>query len=142
VSLSARSCRRARRAAAPSASPGRVLHPPGAARSEANRGEWYRDEAKRQRLVERVWLLQQLRAEAEARAGRATTAARRAQDAAVDDEHQAAALRDRVADLGEELADLHDQLGERSEASKERAAAEAERVEAAKERDTRLRNVG
>ena len=64
------------------------------------------DLSKRQELVERIWLLEQLRGEAKARAGRATTEAWRAREAAADAGRQAADLHERVADLDDELADL------------------------------------
>jgi uncharacterized coiled-coil DUF342 family protein len=93
------------------------------------------DPAQHQRLVERIWLLEQLRAEAKARADRATTEARLARETAADAGRQAAGLHERVAGLGEELADLHDQLGDGSRAAEERAGARAEQREAAEERD-------
>lgn len=93
------------------------------------------DPAKRQQLVERMWLLEQLRAEAKARAGRASADARRAQDAADAAGRQAAELHDRAAELGGELADLHDQLGDPSRAARERAEAHAERRDAAEDRE-------
>ena len=93
------------------------------------------DPAQHQRLVERIWLLEQLRAEAKIRADRATTQARLAREGAADAGHQAADLHDRVAGLAEELADLHDQLGDEPRAAEERAGARAEQREASEERD-------
>jgi hypothetical protein len=93
------------------------------------------DPAQRQRLVERVWLLEQLRAEAKARADRATTGARLARESATYAGREAADLHERVAGLGEELAHLHDQLGDQPGAAQERAGARAEHREAAVERD-------
>ena len=90
---------------------------------------------KRQRLVERVWLLEQLRAEAKVRADRATTEARLARESAADAGREAADLHERVAGFGEELAHLHDQLGDQPTAARERAGAHAEHCEAAVERD-------
>ena len=92
------------------------------------------DPETRQRLVERVWLLEQLRAEAKIRAERATTEARLARESAADAGREAADLHERVADLGEELAHLHDQLGDQPSAADERAGARAEHREAAVER--------
>ena len=93
------------------------------------------DPAQRQRLVERVWLIEQLRAEAKARADRATTEARLVRESAADAGREAADLHDRVAGLGEELAHLHDQLGDQPRAAQERAEASAEHREAAVARD-------
>jgi hypothetical protein len=92
------------------------------------------DPYKRQQLVERVWILQQLRAEAAARAERATGDARRARDAAADAGRHAADLHEQAASLGGQLADLHDQLGESAEAGEARAVARAEQQEADDER--------
>jgi uncharacterized coiled-coil DUF342 family protein len=92
------------------------------------------DPSEHQRLVERIWLLEQLRAEAKERARRATSEARQARQSAADAGEQAAELHDRVGDLGEQLADLHDQLGESDRADEERAEARAEHREAADER--------
>jgi uncharacterized coiled-coil DUF342 family protein len=93
------------------------------------------DPSHHQRLVERIWLLEQLRAEAKERARRATSEARQARQNAADAGEQAAELHDRVGDLGEQLADLHDQLGESDRADEERAEARVEHREAADERD-------
>ena len=79
------------------------------------------DPDKRQQLVERVWLLEQLRAEAKARAQRATG-------------ERAADLHEQAASIGNQLANLHDQLGESAEAGTERANARAEQQEAEEER--------
>jgi hypothetical protein len=95
------------------------------------------DPAQRQRLVERVWLLQQLRAEAKARADRATTKARLARENAADAGREAEHRHERVAGLGEQLADLHDQLGDQPRAADERAGVRAAHYEAAVERDRR-----
>lgn len=92
------------------------------------------DDSKRQRLVERIWLIEQLRAEAKARADRATTEARLARGGAADAGQQAADLHERVAGLGTELAELHDQLGDQSQDAEERADARAEKRQAAEER--------
>jgi hypothetical protein len=93
------------------------------------------DAARRQRLVERIWLLEQLRGEAKARAARATTQARLAREGAADAGLQAAGLHERVAGLNEELADLHDELGDQSKAAEERSDARAEQQQAAEERE-------
>ena len=93
------------------------------------------DPAQRQRLVERVWLLEQLRAEAKARADRATTEARLVRQSAAEAGREAADLHERVAGLGEELAHLHDQLGDQPRAAQESSEARAEHREAAVERD-------
>jgi uncharacterized coiled-coil DUF342 family protein len=93
------------------------------------------DPAQRQRLVERIWLLEQLRGEAKARADRATTEARLARESAADTGRQAADLHDRVADLAEQIADLHDELGDQPRSAEERADALAEQREATEERE-------
>jgi uncharacterized coiled-coil DUF342 family protein len=93
------------------------------------------DPSRRQALVERIWLLEQLRGEAKARADRATVKARLAREGAADAGEQAADLHERVAGLGDELADLHEQLGEQTRAAEERADARAEQQQAAEERD-------
>src|SRR5918994_6022618 len=90
--------------------------------------------AKRQQLVERIWLLEQLRAEAKARAQHATDQARRARESAADAGQQAADLHDQTASLGNQLAGLHDELGERDEAERERAQSRAAPQEAEDER--------
>jgi hypothetical protein len=92
------------------------------------------DEIRRQRLVERVWLLEQLRAEARTQADRASTDARRARAAARDAEREATDLRERIAYLGEQLADIHDQLGNTSTTARERADARAQDSEPATSR--------
>ncbi len=92
------------------------------------------DPDKRQQLVERIWLLEQLRAEAKARAQRATSDERRVRDSAADAGQQAADLHEHAASLGDQLANLHDQLGEPAEAGKERANARAEQHAAEEER--------
>jgi predicted nucleic acid-binding Zn-ribbon protein len=91
------------------------------------------DLERRQRLVERVWLLEQLRAEARTRARRARADARHAREAAATAQREAADLQERVAELGGELADLHDQLGDATKATEERADARAHRLKAADE---------
>jgi hypothetical protein len=92
------------------------------------------DPATRQQLVERVWVLQQLRDEAKARARHATREAQRARETAAQAGQRAAALHERAAGLGDELADLHDHLGDSGEAHKARAQARGEQQAADQER--------
>jgi hypothetical protein len=92
------------------------------------------DPATRQQLVERVWLLEQLRDEARARAHDATREAQRARESAAEAGERAAGLHDRAASIGDELADLRDELGHSSEADDERAEARMGHEQAARER--------
>ena len=97
-----------------------ALHPSGFTDTHPRLFHGVMDFERRQRVVERVWLLEQLRAEAKANARRA--------------QREAADLHERAAELGGELAELRDELGDTAKAAEERADARAERRKAADDR--------